>query len=55
MGFRCAPGLGRELEDAPVLVVVCGDPRTQKSYPLVTQLLRGELVFDSSLASAFST
>jgi len=39
--------------DAPVLIVVCGDLRTQKSYPLVTQLVRGELVFDSSLASAF--
>ena len=40
-------------KDAPVLIVVCGDVRTKKSYPLVTQLARGELVFDSSLASAF--
>lgn len=40
-------------KDAPVLIVVCGDLRTKKSYPLVTQLARGELVFDSSLASAF--
>jgi nitroreductase len=40
-------------KDAPVLIVVCGDTRTRKSYPLVTQLLRGDLVFDSSLASTF--
>ncbi len=40
-------------KDAPVLIVVCGDPRTQRSYPLVTQLVRGDLVFDSSLAGAF--
>jgi nitroreductase len=40
-------------KDASVLIVVCGDLRTKKSYPLVTQLARGDLVFDSSLASAF--
>ncbi len=40
-------------KDAPVLIVVCGDRRTKQSYPLVTQLARGELVFNSSLASAF--
>jgi len=40
-------------KDAPVLIVVCGDIRTKESYPLVTQLVRGDLVFDSSLASAF--
>lgn len=40
-------------KDAPVLIVVCGDLRTKKSYPLVTQLARGDLVFDSSLASTF--
>jgi nitroreductase len=40
-------------KEAPVLIVVCGDLRTKKSYPLVTQLVRGDLVFDSSLASAF--
>jgi nitroreductase len=40
-------------KDAPVLIVVCGDQRTKQSYPLVTQLVRGDLVFDSSLAGAF--
>ena len=39
--------------DAPVLIVVIGDLRTKKSYPLYTQLARGESVFASSLASAF--
>jgi nitroreductase len=40
-------------KDAPVLIVVCGDPRTKRSYPLVTQLARGEATFESSLAAAF--
>jgi nitroreductase len=40
-------------KDAPVLIVVCGDPRTKKSYPLVTELARGEATFESSLAGAF--
>jgi nitroreductase len=40
-------------KDAPVLIVVCGDPRTKKSYPLATQLVRGDLTFNSSLAGAF--
>jgi nitroreductase len=40
-------------KDAPVLIVVCGDPRTKNSYPLATQLARGDLTFNSSLASAF--
>ena len=38
-------------KDAPVLIVVCGDRRTKQSYPLVTQLARGELV---SSASAYA-
>jgi nitroreductase len=40
-------------KDAPVLIVVCGDPRTKQSYPLVTQLVRGDVTFNSSLAGAF--
>jgi len=40
-------------KDAPVLIVVCGDPRTKQSYPLVTQLARGDTTFNSSLAGAF--
>jgi 5,6-dimethylbenzimidazole synthase len=40
-------------KDAPVLIVVCGDPRTKQSYPLITQLVRGDLTFNSSLANAF--
>jgi nitroreductase len=40
-------------KEAPVLIVVCGDPRTKRSYPLVTQLARGEATFESSLANAF--
>lgn len=40
-------------KDAPVLVVVCGDQRTKKSYPLFAQLARGDSIFASSLANAF--
>jgi nitroreductase len=40
-------------KDAPVLIVVCGDQRTEKSYPLFAQLTRRESIFASSLASAF--
>ena len=40
-------------KDAPVLIVVCGDQRTKKSYPLATQLVRGDVTFNSSLANAF--
>ena len=38
---------------APVLIILCGDPRTQDAYPLNTTLQRGVSVFTSSLASAF--
>lgn len=40
-------------KDAPVLIVVCGDQRTKKSYPLFAQLTRRDSIFASSLASAF--
>jgi nitroreductase len=40
-------------KDAPVLIVVCGDQRTTKSYPLFAQLTRRDSIFASSLASAF--
>jgi nitroreductase len=39
--------------DDPVLIVVCGDQRTRKSYPLFAQLTRADAIFASSLASAF--
>lgn len=39
--------------DAPVLIVVCGDPRTQEAYPLKAKLDRGASNFYSSLAGAF--
>ena len=40
-------------KDAPVLIIVCGDQRTKKSYPLFAQLTRRDSIFASSLASAF--
>lgn len=40
-------------KDAPVLIVVCGDQRTKKSYPLFAQMTRRDSIFASSLASAF--
>ncbi|MFH1123911.1 MAG: nitroreductase family protein [Pseudomonadota bacterium] len=39
--------------NAPVLIVVCGDPRTKEAYPLKAKLDRGASNFYSSLASAF--
>lgn len=39
--------------DAPVFIIVCGDPRTKDAYPLNIVLQRGETMFLSSLASAF--
>jgi nitroreductase len=52
------PSAARPVEDpfwknTPVLIVVCGDQRTKKSYPLFAQLSRGDSIFVSSLASAF--
>ena len=39
--------------NAPVYIVLCGDPRTKQAYPLLTSLTRGDSHFTSSLASAF--
>lgn len=38
---------------APVLIILCGDPRTIEAYPVYTVYQRGQSNFDSSLASAF--
>ncbi len=38
---------------APVLIILCGDPRTIKAYPVYTVYQRGQSNLDSSLASAF--
>ena len=40
-------------KDAPVFIIVCGDPRTKEAYPLNIVLQRGETMFISSLANAF--
>ena len=40
-------------KNAPVLVLVCGDPRVSKSFPLLTYLERGQSHFISGLAGAF--
>jgi nitroreductase len=42
-------------QDAPVFILLCGDPRTRESYPLLTLLTRGDSHFASGLASAFLT
>jgi nitroreductase len=40
-------------KSAPVLILVCGDPRVSKSFPLLTYLERGTSHFVSGLAGAF--
>lgn len=40
-------------KDAPVFIILCGDPRTRKAYPVMAGLNRGDSIFESSLASAF--
>ncbi len=40
-------------KNAPVFIILCGDPRTKEAYPLLTVLTRGDSHFASSLASAF--
>ena len=40
-------------KNAPVFVLLCGDPRTKEAYPLLTTLTRGDSHFTSGLASAF--
>jgi 5,6-dimethylbenzimidazole synthase len=52
------PSAARPVSDpswrtAPVLILVCGDPRVSKSFPLLTYLERGQSHFVSGLASAF--
>ncbi len=39
--------------NAPVFIIVCGDPRTKEAYPLLTMYTRGDSHFASGLASAF--
>jgi nitroreductase len=52
------PSAARPVSDptwpaAPVLILVCGDPRVNKSFPLLTYLERGQSHFVSGLSSAF--
>lgn len=53
MGGPAAPVREPAYKDAPVFILVCGDPRTKDAYPLLTTLTRGDSHFASSLASAF--
>jgi nitroreductase len=48
--FRWEPG---GYARAPVLIIVCGDPRTMDAYPLSTTLERGSKHLISGLASCF--
>ncbi|MBN1103432.1 MAG: nitroreductase family protein [Deltaproteobacteria bacterium] len=40
-------------KNAPVFIVLCGDPRTKEAYPLMTVLTRGDSHYVSSLANGF--
>jgi len=40
-------------EDAPVYIIMCGDRRTKKAYPLYTQVEISDSLFESSLANAY--
>jgi len=40
-------------KDAPVLILVCGDPRVNKSFPLLTYIERSPSHFASGLSGAF--
>lgn len=40
-------------KNAPVFIILCGDPRTKEAYPLLTMLTRGDSHFVSGLASTF--
>jgi nitroreductase len=53
--FSALTGPVREpaYKNAPVYIILCGDPRTKEAYPLLTTLTRGDSHFTSSLASAF--
>jgi nitroreductase len=39
--------------DAPVFIILCGDPRLNDAYPISGDLSRKQTNFDSGLASAF--
>ena len=47
------PAAGPGYKNAPVFILLCGDPRSRESYPLLTMLTRGNSHFASGLASAF--
>jgi len=47
------PGIEPGYKNAPVFILVCGDPRTKEAHPVFTRLTRGDSHFTSSLASAF--
>ena len=53
--FRYPAGPVREpaFRNAPIFILVLGDPRTKETYPLSAMLTRGDSHFTSSLASAF--
>jgi nitroreductase len=53
--FPGSGGPAREpgYKNAPVFILLCGDPRTKEAYPLLTMLTRGDSHFTSGLASAF--
>ena len=53
--FPGTQGPAREpgYKNAPVFILLCGDPRTKEAYPLFTTLTRGDSHFASGLASAF--
>ncbi len=40
-------------QDAPVCIILCGDPRTREAYPLSAFYSLRDSIFASSLASAF--
>ena len=42
-----------DYKNAPVFILLCGDPRTKEAYLLFTTLTRGDSHFTSGLASAF--
>ncbi len=53
--FPGTQGPAREpgYKNAPVFILLCGDPRTKEAYPLFTTMTRGDSHFTSGLASAF--
>jgi len=55
MRFPSASSPARQpgYKNAPVFILLCGDPRTKEAYPLLTMFTRGDSHFISSLASTF--